>query len=108
MLFIIINHTDEKRFVKFVNEFKLGFKVILHGKGTASSSLLEYFGLNEEDSEQKIPKPLNIKGFCFICETLKIISTGNFSFDSHINYIYKIMHYNKYIFTFSSGFNKFS
>lgn len=49
ILFIITNYTNEKQFIKFINEYKLGFKTILHGKGTASSSLLEYFGLNEEE-----------------------------------------------------------
>lgn len=49
MLFIIINYTDEKRINKIIEKYKIGFKVIMHGKGTASSSLLEYFGLNEEE-----------------------------------------------------------
>ena len=49
MLFIIINTKDEKQFTKVINKYKLGFKVIMHGNGTASSSLLEYFGLNKEE-----------------------------------------------------------
>lgn len=47
MLFIITNSNEEKHFIKLLNQYKAGFKVILHGVGTASSSLLEYFGLNE-------------------------------------------------------------
>lgn len=49
MLFMIINARDEKRIVKVINQYKVGFKVVMHGMGTASSSLLEYFGLIEED-----------------------------------------------------------
>ena len=49
MLFIIMNYTDEKKFTKIINKYKIGFKVIMHGMGTASSSLLEYFGLNKEE-----------------------------------------------------------
>lgn len=49
MLFIIINASDEKKVLKVVNQYKVGFKVVMHGMGTASSSLLEYFGLIEEE-----------------------------------------------------------
>ena len=49
MLFIIINHSEEKKFLKFINKYKIGFKVIMYGQGTASSSLLEYFDLNDEE-----------------------------------------------------------
>lgn len=49
MLFIIINHSDEKRILKFINKYKIGFKVVMYGQGTASSSLLEYFDLNDEE-----------------------------------------------------------
>ena len=48
MLFIIINTSDEKRTIKIINKYKLGFKVIMHGEGTASSSLLEYFDLTDD------------------------------------------------------------
>ena len=51
MLFIIINYSDEKNFLKIINKYKIGFKYVVQGKGTASSSLLEYFGLNEEDKK---------------------------------------------------------
>ena len=49
MLFIIINYSDEKKFIKIINKYNIGFKIIMHGKGTASSSLLDYFGLNNEE-----------------------------------------------------------
>lgn len=49
MLFIIINCTDEKEFIQMIDKYKVGFKVVMHGMGTASSSLLEYFGLNDEE-----------------------------------------------------------
>lgn len=49
MLFIIVNHSNEKQILKLINKYKLGFKTIMYGSGTASSSLLEYFGLNDEE-----------------------------------------------------------
>ena len=49
MLNIIINTTDEKKFLKVLDKKKVNFKNIIHGTGTASSSLLEYFGLNHEE-----------------------------------------------------------
>lgn len=51
MLFMIMNSSDEKKFVNLVNKYNIGFKVIMHAHGTASSSLLEYFGLNNEDKK---------------------------------------------------------
>ena len=47
MLFMIINADDENKFLKILNKYQPGFKVVMHGTGTASSSLLEYFGLSE-------------------------------------------------------------
>jgi len=49
MLFIITNTTEENKFLKYINKYKIGFKVIMHGMGTASSSVLEYFGLEEQE-----------------------------------------------------------
>ena len=46
---IIINTQDEKKFVKVLDKYKVNFKNIIHGMGTASSSLLDYFGLNQEE-----------------------------------------------------------
>lgn len=49
MLFIIANYSDERNFINIINKYKIGFKVVMHGMGTASSSLLEYFGLDKEE-----------------------------------------------------------
>lgn len=49
MLFVITNYNEEKRFLKVINKKNIGFKFIMHGTGMASHSLLEYFGLTEED-----------------------------------------------------------
>lgn len=49
MLFIIINRNNEKKIINIINKYKVGFKVVVYGKGTASSSLLEYFGLSSEE-----------------------------------------------------------
>lgn len=43
MLFIITD--DEKKINKLVNKFKLPFNTIVHGIGTASKSMLDFFGL---------------------------------------------------------------
>lgn len=49
MINIIINAQDEKKFIKVLEKNKVNFKNIIHGTGTASSSLLDYFGLNQEE-----------------------------------------------------------
>lgn len=49
MLFIIVNHSEERKLLKIINKYKIGFKTIMYGQGTASSSLLEYFDLNDEE-----------------------------------------------------------
>ena len=49
MLFVIINDSDEKYVAKIFNKYKIGFKFVVNGMGTASGSLLNYFGLNQED-----------------------------------------------------------
>lgn len=48
MFFTIINSSEEAEFLKLIKKYKLGFKVIMHGQGTASPSILDYFGLNKE------------------------------------------------------------
>lgn len=47
LLCFIGNKKDEKENIKVLNKYKANFKTIMHGSGTASSSILEYFGLNE-------------------------------------------------------------
>lgn len=49
MLVAIVNHTDEAKILKIINKYKVGFKYVMYGEGTASSSLLEYFDLNDEE-----------------------------------------------------------
>jgi len=48
ILFIIINRSDERSVLKIINKYKIGFKIVIYGEGTASSSLLDYFDLNDE------------------------------------------------------------
>ena len=47
LLTMIINHSQEEDFINFLQEKKAGFKNIIHATGTASDSVLDYFGLNE-------------------------------------------------------------
>jgi len=49
MLFIIINDREEKYINKIFTKYKVGFKTVMQATGTASSSMLEYFGLNQEE-----------------------------------------------------------
>lgn len=49
MLFIIVGTTDEKNFMKMIQKYKIGFKILMHGTGTASPSILDYFGLTDEN-----------------------------------------------------------
>lgn len=47
LLTIVSSVNKEKYYLKILNKYRIKFKAITHGRGTASSSLLEYFGLNE-------------------------------------------------------------
>ncbi len=47
LLMIIAPTYAEKNYLNLLEKYKVRFKAITYGKGTASSSLLEYFGLNE-------------------------------------------------------------
>ena len=47
LLTMIIDHSKEEDFIKFLKDKQAGFKNIIHATGTASHSILEYFGLNE-------------------------------------------------------------
>ena len=47
MLVMIDSKSDEKAYSNLLNEYDVKFRYITYGKGTASSSLLEYFGINE-------------------------------------------------------------
>ena len=47
LLTLIINDEDETKYIKFLNDEGCRFKNIIHGTGTASDSVLDYFGLDE-------------------------------------------------------------
>lgn len=47
LLLVIADRKEEKHYVDLLNKFKVKFKAISYGNGTASSSVLNYFGLNE-------------------------------------------------------------
>lgn len=47
LLCLIINKKDERKTTKLLNKYKSNFKHIINCTGTASNSLLEYFGLTE-------------------------------------------------------------
>ena len=47
LMTLIINHHDEDKFTEFLNKEGTRFKNIIHGTGTASDSVLDYFGLDE-------------------------------------------------------------
>ena len=47
LLTIIANHLDEEKYIDFLSKEKTRFKNIIHATGTASNSVLEYFGLDE-------------------------------------------------------------
>ena len=49
MLFLIINVSDEKKVINIIKRYNIGFNFLTYGEGTASSSLLEYFDLNDEE-----------------------------------------------------------
>lgn len=48
LLFIIINQIDEEKIIKCLDRYNVGFKYAMYGEGTASSSILHYFDLNDE------------------------------------------------------------
>ena len=47
LLTIIANHLDEEHYIEFLSNQNTRFKNIIHARGTASNSVLEYFGLDE-------------------------------------------------------------
>ena len=49
MLFVITDYTNESKFLKIINKYKVGFKTVMYGKGTASDSILDYFELDKEE-----------------------------------------------------------
>ena len=47
LLITIAGKDKEKKYLNILNSNKVKFQALTYGTGTASSSLLEYFGLNE-------------------------------------------------------------
>ena len=47
LLIIIADKTKQKDITKIIKKYNLYFNYIIPGYGSASSSLLDYFGLNE-------------------------------------------------------------
>lgn len=47
LMTFIINEHDEDKYINFLNKEGTRFKNIIHGTGTASDSVLDYFGLNQ-------------------------------------------------------------
>ena len=53
LLIIIADKTKQKDITKIIKKYNLYFNYIIPGYGSASSSLLDYFGLNEVKKQQK-------------------------------------------------------
>ena len=49
LLIIIDSKSNEKKHLKILNKFKVKFRIVTYGKGTAPSKILERLNLNEED-----------------------------------------------------------
>lgn len=78
LLFIISD--NEKKIEKVINRFKLPFNTITHGIGTASKSMLDFFGLNETEkyiSMSLIPEFMEESIFHKLNEFMKLKEVGN-------------------------------
>lgn len=47
LIFMIFDKKHEKKYKFLLDIYKVKYRVVLYGNGTASSSVLQYFGLNE-------------------------------------------------------------
>ena len=78
LLFIISD--NEKKIEKVINKFKLPFNTITHGIGTASKSMLDFFGLNETEkyiSMSLVPGFMEESIFHKLNEFMKLKEVGN-------------------------------
>lgn len=78
LLFIISD--NEKKIEKVINKFKLPFNTITHGIGTASKSMLDFFGLNETEKYivvSIIPDFMEYNIFSNLEEYLRLKEVGN-------------------------------
>ena len=79
MLVAIVNHTDEAKILKIINKYKVGFKYVMYGEGTASSSLLDYFDLNDEEKAiilSVLPNSMCNKILIEIGDKIKVNESG--------------------------------
>lgn len=78
LLFIISD--SEKKIEKMVNKFRLPFNALTKGIGTASKSMLDFFGLNETEkyiSLSLIPNYMEEDIFRQLDENMKLKKVGN-------------------------------
>ena len=77
MLFII--NDNEKKLIRLVNKFHLPFNTIMHGYGTASKGILDFFDLIPTEKNillSIIPDVLEKEIFEYLKETVKIKEIG--------------------------------
>lgn len=80
LMFIISSSNKEKYYLKLLDKYKIKFKAITHGNGTASSSVLEYFGLNEVERSiilSVMPTVMSKYILRYMKQRLKIEEPGN-------------------------------
>lgn len=80
LMVVIASATKEKVYTKLLNKYKIKFKAITHGTGTASSSMLEYFGLNEVERSvilAVMPTIMSKYILRYMNQRLKIAEPGN-------------------------------
>lgn len=78
LLFII--NDNEKKLIKFINKFKLPFNTIMHGFGTASKGILDFFDLvpTEKNVLMTLISEYDEKMILnYLDESLKIKEIGN-------------------------------
>ena len=55
LLIIISPISEEKKYLSLLEKYKVKFKALTHGIGTASKSLMNYFGINETEKIIRAP-----------------------------------------------------
>lgn len=77
---LVIISDNERKIEKVINKFKLPFNTITHGTGTASKSMLNFFGLNENEkciNVSLIPEYMEKDLFDKLNEFMKLKEIGN-------------------------------
>ena len=93
ILFII--NDNEKKLIKFVNKFHLPFNTIMHGFGTASKGILDFFNLVPTEKNillSLIPDVREKEILTYLDESLKIKEIG-----SGIGFTIKLTSSSKYV-----------